>query len=76
MTPARYATVCRNMTSTTSLFPHTGRQNLVTVNDATLTTVGRVRANFKVGGCLLSAEFYVIDKITQGVILDKASYWT
>jgi len=47
------------MTSTMSLVPHTGRQNLVTANDATLTTVGKVRANFKVGGCLLSANFYV-----------------
>ena len=32
--------------------------------------LGRVHANFKVGECLLSAEFYVIDKLTQDVILD------
>jgi len=57
------------MTSTTFLIPHMGRQNLVTANDASLTTVGKVRANFKVGGCLLSGEFYVIDKLTQDVIL-------
>jgi len=38
-------------------------------NDATLSTVGKVRANFKVGGCLLSTDFYVIDKLTQDVIL-------
>jgi len=57
------------MTSTTSLIPLTGRQNLVTANDSALTTVGKVRAYFKVGGCLLSADFYVIDKLTQDVIL-------
>ena len=57
------------ITSTTSLIRHTGGQNLVTANDATLTTVGKVHANFKVGGCLLSAHFYVIDKLTQDIIM-------
>ena len=49
------------MTSMTSLVPHSGRQNLVTANDATMTTVGKVLANFKIRGCVLSADFYVID---------------
>jgi len=49
--------------------PHSGCQNLVTANDATTTTVGKVRANFKIGGCVLYADFYVIDKLTQDVIL-------
>jgi len=53
----------------TSLVPHSGRQNLVTANDATMTTVGKVLANFKIRGCVLSADFYVIDKLTQDVIL-------
>jgi len=57
------------MTSTTSLIPHKGHRNIVTANDSTLTTVGKVRATFKVGGCLLSADFYVFDKLTQDVIL-------
>jgi len=34
-----------------------------------LTTIGKVRATFKVGGCFLSANFYVIYKLTQDVIL-------
>jgi len=74
VTPAWYASVLRAfydkyITSTTSLIPHTGRQNLVTANNSTLTTVGKVHTTFKVGGCLLSADFYVIDKLTQDVIL-------
>jgi len=59
----------RDMASTTSLILHKGRQNLVTANDTALTTIGKATVKFKVGGCLLSAEFYVIDKLTQGVIL-------
>jgi len=56
----------RYMASTTSLTPHKGRQNLVTANDTALTTIGKATVKFKVRGCLLSAEFYVID---------KTSYW-
>jgi len=36
------------MTSSTSLTPHNGRQNLITAYDSTLTTIGKVRTTFNV----------------------------
>ena len=59
----------RCMTSMMPIIPHKGRQNLVTVSDSALITIGKVNVKCKVGGCLLSSDFYVIDKITQDVIL-------
>jgi len=44
-------------------------QNLVATGGSDLTTVGKVTVNFKVGGYVLSTEFFVVDDLTHNVIL-------
>ena len=42
---------------------------MVAANDSTRTTIGKVEVNFKVGGCVLTDDFHVIEQLTRDVIL-------
>ena len=58
-----------HLTGVTSLLPCEGGPRLTAANNSTLATVGKVSVTFRVGGCALTAEFYVVDALTQDVIL-------
>ena len=58
-----------HLTGMTSLLPCEGGPRLTAANNSTMATMGKVSVTFRVGGCALTAEFYVVDALTQDVIL-------
>ena len=58
-----------HLASMTPLIRPRRLQNLVATGGSDLTTVGKVTVNFKVGGYVLSTEFFVVDDLTHNVIL-------
>jgi len=59
----------KHLASVASLDKTHHQQNLVAASGASLSTIGKVNANFKIGGSTFSADFFVVDHLTHDVIL-------
>ena len=58
-----------HLASMTPLVKQRKPQKLVSAGGTGLTTIGNVKTNIKLGGCSLPIEFFVVDNLTQDVIL-------
>ena len=54
---------------TTSLSPKNDNENFSTANNSNLDVLGSIRISVKIGGCAIPAKFFVVNQLSQDVVL-------